>query len=59
MRRENIRHASVVINYVPCRMKWGCDNLLPVLLPEGFTLTVYGPNYRKTFTGGKRPPWQR
>ncbi|MCR3746113.1 DddA-like double-stranded DNA deaminase toxin [Lentzea californiensis] len=59
MRRENIRHASVVINYTPCRMKWGCDNLLPVLLPEGYTLTVYGPNYRKTFTGGKRPPWQR
>ena len=59
MRRENIRHASVVINYVPCRLKWGCDSLLPVLLPEGFTLTVYGPNYRKTFTGGKRPPWQR
>ncbi|GLY52827.1 DddA-like double-stranded DNA deaminase toxin [Lentzea sp. NBRC 102530] len=59
MRRENVRHATVVINYTPCRMKWGCDNLLPVLLPTGCTLTVYGPNYRKTFTGGKRPPWQR
>lgn len=59
MRREKIQHASVVINYVPCRLKWGCDNLLPVILPEGYTLTVYGPNYRKTFTGGKRPPWQR
>ncbi|WP_439661619.1 DddA-like double-stranded DNA deaminase toxin [Lentzea sp. HUAS TT2] len=59
MRREDVKHASVVINYTPCRMKWGCDNLLPVLLPDGCTLTVYGPNYRKTFTGGKRPPWQR
>lgn len=59
MRRENIKHASVVINYIPCRLKWGCDNLVPVLLPEGCTLTVYRPNYRKTFTGGKRPPWQR
>lgn len=59
MRREKIQHASVIINYTPCRQKWGCDNLLPVLLPEGCTLTVYGPNYRKTFTGGKRPPWQR
>ncbi len=59
MRRAKIRHASVVLNHIPCRLKWGCDNLLPALLPDGYSLTVHGPNYRKTFTGGKRPPWQR
>lgn len=25
-----------------------------VILPTGYSMTVYGPNYRKTFTGGKK-----
>nr|WP_245589831.1 DddA-like double-stranded DNA deaminase toxin [Amycolatopsis balhimycina] len=32
---------------------FGCDTLLPVILPKGYSLTVHAPNYRKTFTGGK------
>lgn len=58
MRRENIRHATVVLNHRPCRDRYGCDTVVPVLLPEGSTLTVHAPNYRKTYTGGMRAPWQ-
>lgn len=58
MRGENIRHATVVLNNRPCRDRYGCDTVVPVLLPEGSTLTVHAPNYRKTYTGGMRAPWQ-
>ncbi|MDQ3577679.1 MAG: hypothetical protein M3443_08795 [Actinomycetota bacterium] len=45
---------ELAINNKPCRGLWSCRALLPILLPEGYTLTVYGPNYRGTFTGGKK-----
>ncbi|CRK60278.1 hypothetical protein [Alloactinosynnema sp. L-07] len=51
-RKLGERHTEVVINNVPCRGIYGCDQLLPVLLPEGYSITVHGPNYRRTFTGG-------
>lgn len=59
MRRDRIQHATVVLNHRPCRDRYGCDTVVPVLLPEGSTLTVHAPNYRKTYTGGMRAPWQR
>ncbi|WP_370949243.1 DddA-like double-stranded DNA deaminase toxin [Amycolatopsis sp. cg5] len=31
-----------------------CDRLLPVILPAGYSMTVHGPDYRRTFTGGKK-----
>lgn len=49
----NIQHVDVVLNNRPCPGVLGCDALLPVLLPEGSSMTVHGPRYRKTFTGGK------
>ena len=58
MRSGNIRHATVVLNNRPCRDRYGCDTVVPVLLPEGSTLTVHAPNYRKTYSGGMRAPWQ-
>ncbi|MFB9500069.1 DddA-like double-stranded DNA deaminase toxin [Saccharothrix mutabilis subsp. capreolus] len=63
MVREGIRHATVVINYTPCRGRFGCDTLVPILLPEGFTLTVHGVTpegqpFRKRYTGGARPWWR-
>lgn len=58
MRQKGIRHATVVLNNRPCRDRYGCDTVVPVLLPEGSTLTVHAPNYRKTYTGGMRAPWQ-
>lgn len=46
------QHATIVQNNVPCPGAFGCPRVLPVMLPDGCSLTVYGPNYRCTFTGG-------
>ncbi|MDX8035783.1 DddA-like double-stranded DNA deaminase toxin [Lentzea sp. BCCO 10_0856] len=40
MARNGIQHATVVLNNTPCRGRFGCDTLLPVVLPEGSSLTV-------------------
>jgi hypothetical protein len=54
-----MRHLTLALNYAPCVGPFGCDSLLPAVLPEGYTLAVYGPDgYYKKFTGGK-PPWRR
>ncbi len=53
--KAGVTHTEVVINNIPCGpRRFSCDALLPILLPEGYTLTVYGPNYRKSYTGGKK-----
>lgn len=57
MRDRNISHLDLVLNNVPCRGPLGCDGMLPILLPAGTTLTVHGPNFRKTYTGGAQPWW--
>jgi hypothetical protein len=48
------QHATIVQNQEPCRRDRGCAEMLPVMLPEGCSLTVHAPNYRRTFTGGKQ-----
>jgi hypothetical protein len=54
-----MRHVDVVLNRRPCEGPLGCDKLLPVVLPEGYTLAVYGPDgYYEKFSGGKSP-WRR
>jgi hypothetical protein len=59
MRSHGIRSATVVINNTPCPGPFGCDELVPVLLPEGYTLTVYGSNdFTRTYRGGATPPWR-
>ncbi len=52
------KNMDLVINNVPCPGKWGCDNLVPVILPAGYTLTVHGPGWRKSYSGGSSP-WRR
>lgn len=42
MRTEGITDAAVTINNFVCVGPFGCDTLLPKILPEGSTLTVYG-----------------
>jgi nucleic acid/nucleotide deaminase of polymorphic system toxin len=60
MRNHGISSATVVINNTPCPGPYGCDELVPVLLPEGYTLTAHGPNgFVKTYRGGATPPWRR
>lgn len=61
-RMSDTTHATVVINNVPCKGQYSCDELVPVLLPEGSTLTVHGQTasgvkFRKRYTGGKEPWW--
>lgn len=56
MRREGAQDATVVINHQPCDGPLGCDTLLPRVLPEGSTLTVYGTaqdgtHTKHTYTG--------
>ena len=63
MVREGIRHATILINNEPCIGPFGCDTLVPALLPEGASLTVYGTDeqgerVRKRYTGGARPWWR-
>lgn len=62
MAKEGITSATVVINHRPCKGEYGCDSLVPILLPEGSSLTVHGITrqgtiMRTTYTGGARPTW--
>jgi hypothetical protein len=50
-RSGQARHVTVVLNNRPCKLRNGCERLLPVMLPDGCSLTVYAPDYRRTFTG--------
>ncbi len=54
MVKRGTKNVELAINNKSCRGLWSCRALLPILLPVGFTLTVYGPNYQGTFTGGKK-----
>jgi hypothetical protein len=63
MVRDGISHVTVFINNVPCRGQLSCDTLVPIMLPEGATLTVHGVNrdgtlFKKRYTGGARPWWR-
>jgi nucleic acid/nucleotide deaminase of polymorphic system toxin len=58
MRKNGIRSAVLVINHVPCAGPLGCDALIPVILPEGYTLTVYGANgFVREYQGGEKSSW--
>ncbi|WP_345019628.1 DddA-like double-stranded DNA deaminase toxin [Saccharothrix violaceirubra] len=60
MRNHGIHSATLVINNTPCVGEFGCDRLVPVLLPAGATLTVHGANgFEKTYRGGAKPPWRK
>lgn len=54
MIRGEVRHTEVVINNSACEGPYGCDRLLPVLLPAGYSMTVHGPGYKRTFHGGAK-----
>jgi hypothetical protein len=59
MATTGLTSATVTINHTPCEGDLGCDTLLPQVLPEGATLTVYGTTADgghtvKTYTGRKQ-----
>jgi hypothetical protein len=57
MRAEGVRDATLIINQAPCDDEpWGCDRILPAILPPGCTLTVYvadadGVRWHDTYRG--------
>lgn len=52
MRLEGIRSVTVVINHVPCPGEWGCDALVPKILPPGSSMTIHGAGgFLKTYRG--------
>ncbi|WP_370943919.1 DddA-like double-stranded DNA deaminase toxin [Amycolatopsis sp. cg5] len=58
MRKTGTRRCTVILNNSPCGGTWSCDRLLPVLLPEGYELTVYGiDGFKKVYKGGKERWW--
>lgn len=61
MRNHNVRTATLIINNRPCEDgPVTCEQMVPALLPEGHTLTVYGPNgFSRTYRGGATPPWRK
>ncbi|OLR94102.1 DddA-like double-stranded DNA deaminase toxin [Actinokineospora bangkokensis] len=56
MIREGTRKITLVINNRSCPGELSCEALLPVLLPEGYCIEVYGPGYHDEFPGGRRWP---
>ncbi|MFD9895876.1 DddA-like double-stranded DNA deaminase toxin [Amycolatopsis sp. NPDC059027] len=64
MAENGIPDAAVAINYTSCEGPFGCDTLVPALLPKGSTLTVHGtlPDGTKTtdiYRGGATPWWKQ
>lgn len=58
MRKNGIRSTVLVINNLPCRGPMGCDALIPVVLPSGYTMTVHGPNgFRRVYRGDGTSKW--
>lgn len=58
MRRRGIRSATLVVNNIPCEGPLGCDALVPVILPAGSVLTVYGPGgFVRVYRGGASSAW--
>lgn len=52
MRREGIQKATIVINNVPCQGPRSCDTLLPLFLPPGAELVIYGTDgFKKAYVG--------
>jgi hypothetical protein len=48
------RTVEIALNNEPCAGFLSCRALLPVILPQGYTITVHGPNYHGVFTGGQK-----
>ena len=43
MRVRGLKHESIMVNKLPCKGQFGCEELLRDILPPGSTLTVFGP----------------
>lgn len=53
MRTRELKHTTLYINNEPCSTPpYGCERVLPRIIPKGSTMTVYGPNgYARVYQG--------
>ena len=50
MRTRGLKHETIVVNKLPCKGQFGCEELLRDILPPGSTLTVFGPRgFKETY----------
>jgi hypothetical protein len=55
VQQTGAQEGALYINNTPCSGPWGCNALLPRMLPEGAWLKVFGPDgYAKIFIGAPR-----
>ncbi|MGQ0841011.1 DddA-like double-stranded DNA deaminase toxin [Actinokineospora sp.] len=58
MRKNAIRSIILALNNVPCTGELGCEALISVILPKGYSLTVYGSDgFVQKYEGGGTSPW--
>lgn len=62
MAEAGITEATLVINNTVCEGPYGCDTLVPMLLPENSVLTVHEVTdagvTTKKYRGGAKPTWR-
>jgi len=53
MRTRKLKNTTLYVNNEPCDTSpYGCERVLPRILPKGSTMTVYGPNgYVRVYEG--------
>jgi hypothetical protein len=50
MRVRGLKHETIMVNKLPCKGQFGCEELLRDILPPGSTLTVFGPKgFKQTY----------
>ncbi|MFB6718688.1 DddA-like double-stranded DNA deaminase toxin [Kribbella sp. NPDC056345] len=50
MRLNKLKHETIMVNKLPCDGQWGCEELLGDVLPDGATLTIFGPGgFKQTY----------
>ncbi|WP_018684100.1 DddA-like double-stranded DNA deaminase toxin [Actinokineospora enzanensis] len=55
-RLNKITNLTLAINNVPCTGRFGCDTLIPHILPSGYTMIVHGANgFLGTYHGRAEP----
>jgi hypothetical protein len=50
MRLRGMKHETIAVNKLPCKGRFGCEELLRDVLPDGSTLTIFGPDgFKETY----------
>ncbi|MGH3861810.1 DddA-like double-stranded DNA deaminase toxin [Actinokineospora sp.] len=58
MRKNQIRSITLTLNNIPCMGDMGCEALISVILPAGYTMTVHGSDgVVREYRGGGTSEW--